>query len=426
MAIAATTIWEVRQTGSNTNGGGYNSAAGTTDYSQQDYPQLVFLDGKCTGTTALSSETGGFTAEMVGNVVYLANDSLRYQIATYTNPNQVTIDRNGPSLSALSGYVGGAVAGMGAVGEGIPFTGNVIFIKYSASPYVITTASTNVAGGTFARTGSYHITGYDTTRVVGNLDSNRSTLKINAGVSSAMLFSLGTYGTISNLILDGNNQTSSTATKNTVIFNCKIINFTGTACVTCDAFYCEFSNCATIPMNLGNATFCYAHDNTGAGFTGGHYHGCISSKNTIGFTGSSNTTCSNCVAYGNTQSGFSHTRSHFLANCIAEGNGTYGYMSTIASTKNQSVNCVGYNNLSGDNLYTYTANFSSLPASPFVDAAAGDFTLNDIVGKGLLLKNAGFPSLLTTGTPTYIDINAAHRESSGSTGVTGESWTYLT
>ena len=51
MAIAATTVWEVRTGGAETNGGGYSS--GGTDYSQQTAAQLSVTDGASISTTNL-------------------------------------------------------------------------------------------------------------------------------------------------------------------------------------------------------------------------------------------------------------------------------------------------------------------------------------------------------------------------------------
>ena len=73
MALAATTVWEVRSTGNDNNGGGYNTAAGTTDYSQQNSPQLGLTDLATpgAGSTTLTSAVGGFTAAMVGNIIQI-------------------------------------------------------------------------------------------------------------------------------------------------------------------------------------------------------------------------------------------------------------------------------------------------------------------------------------------------------------------
>jgi hypothetical protein len=65
MALSAATVWEMRTTGAQTNGGGYaNLAPGTSvDYSQQDAAQLSLSDIATDGAgTGLSSATGGCRA----------------------------------------------------------------------------------------------------------------------------------------------------------------------------------------------------------------------------------------------------------------------------------------------------------------------------------------------------------------------------
>ena len=66
MSLNAAIDWEIRQDGSDLNGGGYKRTAGTTDYSQQAAAQLALTDLACASNTTLTSATGGFTAAMVG------------------------------------------------------------------------------------------------------------------------------------------------------------------------------------------------------------------------------------------------------------------------------------------------------------------------------------------------------------------------
>ena len=57
MALSATVVWEVRGvTGADTNGGGFNSAAAGTDYSQQAAPQVV-IDGATITATVHTTTT---------------------------------------------------------------------------------------------------------------------------------------------------------------------------------------------------------------------------------------------------------------------------------------------------------------------------------------------------------------------------------
>jgi hypothetical protein len=120
MAILNSAVWEFRETGSNNNGGGFDTgiAGYGTDYTQQDTAQLELTDLACTtGTSTLTSTTGGFTSAMIGNCIYIRSGTNFtvgwYFIIGYTNTNTVTLDRTpvgGTNGSSGSGNVGGARA----------------------------------------------------------------------------------------------------------------------------------------------------------------------------------------------------------------------------------------------------------------------------------------------------------------------------
>ena len=99
MALSASTVFEVRSDGSDTNGGGYVS--GGTDYSQQAAAQLSVADAACAGNTTVTSATGGFTSAMIGNLMYLSTGPGWYLIRAYTDGNTVTIERNGPNDTGI-------------------------------------------------------------------------------------------------------------------------------------------------------------------------------------------------------------------------------------------------------------------------------------------------------------------------------------
>src|SRR4051812_1601745 len=113
MALSANTVWEVRSAGADTNGGGFNPGSGGTDYSQQNSAQLSVTDAACTGNTTVTSVTGGFTAAMVGSVMYLSSGPGWYEITARASTNSITIDRNGPNASGMTAKVGGAFATIG-------------------------------------------------------------------------------------------------------------------------------------------------------------------------------------------------------------------------------------------------------------------------------------------------------------------------
>lgn len=119
-SIDASCVWEFRPgTGSADNGGGYTS--GGTDYSQQTNPVLDLTDFSAldaSGST-LTTATGGFTAAMVGNIIYLedADDNLTegwYEIIAYTSSTEVSLDRDctdgdGGNMTGGDGKVGGCL-----------------------------------------------------------------------------------------------------------------------------------------------------------------------------------------------------------------------------------------------------------------------------------------------------------------------------
>ncbi|MCK9569009.1 hypothetical protein M0R72_08715, partial [Candidatus Pacearchaeota archaeon] len=98
MAINAATIWEVRTTGSSLAGGGFADLdpGVSVDYSQQPLPQLTLSDvATISANPVVTSATGGFTPQMVGNVCLLYVPGFYYfvQIVEYIDTNTVRMDR---------------------------------------------------------------------------------------------------------------------------------------------------------------------------------------------------------------------------------------------------------------------------------------------------------------------------------------------
>lgn len=165
MAINATAIWRVRPGGNNANGGGYDAAisGAGTDYSQQDTAQLSLTDIACSNTTTVTSATGGFTAAMIGNAIWLTGGGATagpYFITARASTNSITVDRAPGTISAGSGKVGGARADFWTnMGSTWPVGGNIVYINGagtdtpSAADYTVAanaTVLTGVAGSTSA------------------------------------------------------------------------------------------------------------------------------------------------------------------------------------------------------------------------------------------------------------------------------------
>src|SRR5262245_60152182 len=104
MALPATAVLEVRTTGNDSNGGGYNSAGTGTDRSLQDNPHVTFDGATILATTSGTSATITITGYTVisgdqGNIVNITGGTNftpgRYHInSVNTGLNQWTLDRN--------------------------------------------------------------------------------------------------------------------------------------------------------------------------------------------------------------------------------------------------------------------------------------------------------------------------------------------
>lgn len=419
MALSANTVLEVRLTGSDTNGGGFVTGASGTDWSQQDTAQYSVTDGVTAGTTTITSATANFGTDVVGNIMYVQGGTGSvvagwYQITARTNSTTITVDRS-TGLTAGTGVtlkIGGALASPGITNAISLVSGNIVYIKYNASPYVITTASTGVSGGCINGGSGITYAGYDSTRALYQTSFNRPTLQLNSGVSTATIIG-GTNNTsyIQGLILDGNSQTTSVGVLNSgEFFYCKAIGCTSRGLSQNSpgrgAFYCEVANCTFAANNIGisqSFTYsCVVHDCTTSGSnifvfaSGGTYINCIAYNITTGDGFGGGGTCVNCVAY-NCVNGFNaHNSFMLLLNNVAENNTGYGFRINSSSGGITLFNCASYNNISGRSV----ANSGRLQdigaitgsGSFFTNAASADFTINNTAGAGALLKDTAFPT----------------------------------
>lgn len=452
MAISANTVWEVRTTGADTNGGGVNSATVVIDYSQQASPQVSVTDAVTAGTTTITSATATFTANMVGNLLAISGGTgsialAWYEIVTFTNSTSIVVDRS-TGLSVGTGAtlkVGGALASPGA-----PFIsavgGNYVWVK--AGTYSITSASTNISGGcvsmptgTTAR--STRLSGYNSSR------GDRSTppLLQASGISTFILVKGIAGGVIENISVDGATLTSSQginiAASGTRCALCKAVNCTNSGFVGAAGSlgtFCEATTCSTAAAFLtGNWSYCTAHDNTFTGFStassGMTLVRCLSVNNTgatsDGFIASAMVGYANCVAYNNGRNGFgitSLTGQISYMNCVAEGNGQSsgtGTGFTASATMDgafmlncsaQAAGASAFNNKTAG----ISANIPALnqvgtitpTASVFTTPGSNDFSLNTNASAGAALRAAGVPSTTPwifggLSTNSFLDVGAA-------------------
>lgn len=431
MATATTTIWQVQAGGSDTQcGGGFDASLGGTDYSQQNTAQAT---GTVTvvGTTCTAT-SGIFTSAMVGNII---TDGGSYrEITAFTSSTIVTIDST-VSWTARTIYVGGAFASPGKAGLIVSRSGQQIAVKYSATPYTISTSSTGTSGGCLSLGPGITIFGYNTTRTPYNTDALQPTLQVGSGVFSAIIFQNNSY-TVSNLILDGNSQSGSSGSlaDSTIHIGCTFKNFPGGAVSSAVSICinCLFTGNAGFPYVCTNIAYgCVGTTNTVSVFNGLFNSDCIAYGNTGASTdgfnlSSSGSSCVNCVSVSNGRDGFRNSAAvtySNMTNCIAQANSAYGFNQTQTNSVIALINCGSYNNTSGRSTTSGPAVIDQNPltgsGSFFVNAASGDFLLNATAGAGAILRAVGYPTVFPGGlTNNYRDIGAAqHQDPAGASGL---------
>jgi len=438
MALSANTVLEVRRTGSDTNGGGFVTGTAGFNYSLYDTATVNVADAVANGTTTITSATANFVAA-IGNLIYLQGGSGSlaagwYQIMTNANTTTITVDRAVAAGTGITLKLGGALATPGQAAAIAQVAGIMIFIKYDATPYVITTASTNVSGGCISGLAGTFYSGYDTTRSHCVVGENRPTLQLAAGVSTATIFgNLNADYFMGSLIVDGNGQTASKGCNTSGLwFNVKVMNCLAAGIQqngAARALFSEVVTCQIIPLAVTFAWGCYVSGSTNVAVAGGsfqcqHAVNCISvGGNRSGFVPTNHAVWINCIAYGNVESGFNfHNSTGNAINCIAESNGAYGYRANTTTVQELLLNCADYNNSLGRNLVgrlIRDLNPITGSGSFFANAAGGNFALNNIAGAGAAARAAGFPAAFI-GLPSsldYSDLGAVQHQDSG--GVAG-------
>lgn len=442
MSIPADTIWETRQNGSDTLcGGGFsvaNKGATGVDYSVQAFAQYTYSANlSATGTTTLTGV--GFTNDILGNVLLITGQG-KYCVTGFTSSTTITVDRALGTFSGGTGYLGGAFASPGwACSALVP--GNTVYIKYSATPYTMTSTSANVAVGRVNLPNASvntAIAGYDTTRTVQNTDTNRPTIRV--GVNS--LTAITTFGDtiVRNLIVDNpsaftsatafflqwnyDNADRCTADHVSVGFSCgsfvAVTDCTANVCATgisfgnhCYAFGCVSTTCG---LGFGNSMG-----------TGSRAVNCICYNNTtsgqVSFAASDYGFVIGCISYGGTGAGYNAFTSGggnvAFINCISVGAPNKGF--TTTGVQNRLINCAGYGNGADYDTAVYTSynvqNFISLSGDPFTNAAGLDFTVNNTAGAGLLLRGTAYPTTFPgTTTTNNRDIGAAQHAAAAAGG----------
>jgi hypothetical protein len=123
-------------------------------------------------------------------------------------------------------------------------------------------------------------------------------------------------------------------------------------------------------------------------------------------------------------SGSANNPTLYLQNSIIQSNGGFGVVLTDAiggqSVDSQDINNAWRNNTSGDvSNWTKGANDVTLTGDPFVNAAGGNFALNNTAGAGAAARGAGFPGVLEAGGSGFIDIGPLQHQAAAGAGQVG-------
>lgn len=404
MAIATQTDWEVRTTGANTNGAGFKDLnPGTSvDYSQQASAQLALTDITTNGAgTGVGSVTGGFTAAMEGNCIYLSGAGVTtgwYQITAYTDGNNVTIDRSaGASASGITGNVGGAYTLASA-------TDNTFFnaTNKGIHNYVWIAAGTYTVTWVITVARSYsHWRGYNSARGDDPTDTDRPYFDFGAGGSHYYInFNTASdYSSIKNLRFSSRDAVSSTSTviilgNATIVVNCLAVrDGYNTEAWSIAGAYSSVIQCHA-ESDIGSGfnsqgqgivyQFCYA-DVAVSGFyyssasaTENFYDSCIAANCTNGFQGYTGTKWANCTVYGCTTG--------ILL-------GSYGMVwNSIISTCTTGVSGTAFAHASNNCMYNNTADYSG----GIIDYGDGDISSDP-----LMTNPASGDFSLAAGSPCY-------------------------
>lgn len=452
MALRNTTIWEVRgTTGNDLNGGGFDTGTGGgTDYSQQNAAQLSLTDlAQTLSSTTLTSTTGGFTSEMVNNIIQITSGTNFvtgfYRITAFTDTNTVTIDRtatSGGDGSAGVGRVGGALATIQTALDAMTVADMQCYVRADGT-YTITTALS--VGSASAGNYGTRVIGYTTTRG----DDGRVTIATSGAINGINVGNTGWQ--LWNLQLNGGGTGLigiSVTAQFVRVRNCIIDSFTTDGIRTTISILSivasEVTGCAgTAAINLVSDSIvaqCYIHDNTTIGIEGTLGNTIVDSiiANNTGASSdgaqfSYTSKLVHSLFYGNGRDGFRSTAGFganigtIILNCLFANNAGYGLNLSATGPTSTEYPWIAYNgfwsNTSGavNNVTLDSTNVQISGTDPTNDpftaksASPPDWTLNATPGAGAILRSVGFPGTFIglSGRTGYTDIGPYRHQDPG-------------
>jgi hypothetical protein len=457
MALPASLQWDVRTTGSDSNGGAFDPGVASpgTDYSQQNSAQIAFTDLVIGTTNAqLSSTLNPFTSAHVGNTINITSGTGftpgRYSIRSVSGA-VATMDRAVGTASSTGGVgnLGGSMATPVTTMAAI-VSGNSVWLQ--SGTYTVTSTITNTSGASFT------LAGYGTTHgdnvagaVITTSTASLNLIEITPGTTNPWIHNIALSTTASsgfgvglsivdvsdNLVVTNSSFTgftlavdafTHTSTSLTFI-NTSFFNHNGTRVLR------DFQS----PLTIINCLF-LGNTGTAIEVTGGanlYVYGSVIAANSEGISAAPGmTTIINSTIAYNTGNGinlFSSTwfgaggNAFNLNGNIIYGNGGFGVTAVAASVPNNAnllmaLNAFGANTSGNVNNLPTGTGVITLTADPFTNHSSGDYSLNNTPGGGGLLRGAGFPGTFTGSSTTgHLDVGAV--QSSGSSG--GSSFTFI-
>ena len=409
MALSASTVWEIRQAGADTNGGGYVS--GGTDWSQQNAAQYALSNGQTQGTAVILLPAA--SSDMVGNIAYVAGGTGSvaanwYQILSVSAGVSITVDRS-TGLTAGTGVtvnIGGALGTLGVLSTataalgGQLVNGMLVWVKYSATAMSCSTSTTGPGGPMVLPAIPLKVQGYDVSR--GDNTGNKPAYKWTAGAPGGLTYlatlNVSASQILANVVVDGNtvnNVGGVSGAGRGVSYNCIAQNCSGTSGIgfsAGNAYGCRASSCVTGFSGMTGAAYCDATGGTtgyAASSSGSTVH-CLARAMTTGFAVSGPNLVKNCTADACTTSGFNVSYQASLSDCLATNCTGSGVGYTVSAQCAMMSNCAYYNNntnISG----TPVSNLGpiAVTADPYVAHGSNDFRLNTANPGGGQLRNMG-------------------------------------
>lgn len=420
--INATMQWDVRTTGNDTNGGGFDPSVSVpgTDFSQQDAPVKAYTDIVIGGTTTqITSASRPFSSVDPGNVINVTAGTGcttgRFEILSVSGAT-ATLDRSmGTAASTCTGNEGGALLTLATAAAAVTAAGQAVNVK--AGTYTLTStvtlASLNQGWIGFSAT---HNDG-GTRPLITTATNSVPLISLQQGAILWKNISMSNTASTRSTALQADANYSTLIVENSKFdgFQNVIANNVGNVS-DMSVSLSEFVNtkATDIAMNFRGSVFgSWFHgnsSNTGANVscTDCSVAFSVFSSSSLAYgvlgLGLHGETIVNNVFYGLDTGIFtSGTTQTSIYNNVFYGN-RYG---VNMGTTYGAIRCNAFGNNSTANFgvgpYYYASDTIALSADPFISST--DFRLNNAAGGGALLRKTGCSTGAPFGTG-YLDVGA--------------------